>query len=162
MTRSRLARRLGGFLLAVLAVTGTSCGDGRPPCYPVRGTVTVDGKPVPNVMVILYPAAPVPGHEVNPYAETDATGAFEVSSYSQRDGAPAGEYVVAFDWPVMGGVLGNRADGPDRLGGQYSKAKAAFKLTVEKGAVTPPVYQLKTDPKVMERIKNKKPTFGGS
>lgn len=164
MTTRHLTRRAALAALAAAPLALASCGDGRVRRYPVRGRALVDGKPVPGVIVMLYATQPISGFDVNPYAETDGEGNFAFSSYDQTDGAAAGEYILVFDWPVMGGPLGNRPDGPDKLGGKYSKDKSPFRVTVEAQAKELETYQLQSDPKVMEQIKRKagKPTFGGN
>ncbi|HET6574826.1 MAG TPA: hypothetical protein VFG68_14570 [Fimbriiglobus sp.] len=163
MNTHALPRRAAAVAAALAVLALSSCGDNRVPRYPIRGKALVDGKPVPGVIVMLYAVKPVPGFDVNPYAETDAEGNFSFSSYDQADGAPSGEYVMTFDWPVMGGPFKNRPDGPDRLGGRYAKDKSQFKVTVETQAKELETFQLKSDPKVAEQIKRRgnRPSLGG-
>lgn len=71
------------------------CGDGRLSCYPVTGTVMVDGKPYPGAEVLLRPVAG--GDKLQkerPYGVTDELGTFELTTFLKNDGAPAGEYQV--------------------------------------------------------------------
>lgn len=74
-----------------------------PPTAPVTGTVTLDGKPTPGILVLLFPADNPPD-VVDPNVlslsrgGTDANGKFEITTFKSGDGAPVGEYLVAFYW----------------------------------------------------------------
>jgi hypothetical protein len=62
--------------------------------YPVRGTVVLDGCPVPDAMVVFYSGGA--GKKLTRAGDgvTEADGSFALSTYGAFDGAPAGEYVV--------------------------------------------------------------------
>lgn len=69
-------------VLALLAIVVGGCSRG-PKLYPVKGEVTLNGKPVPNAAVLLYQekgARP-------PEGKTDDGGMFQLLS-------PAGEYTA--------------------------------------------------------------------
>jgi len=70
------------------------------PTYKVSGQVNYDGKPAENVQIYLFPlAAPtIPDIPSNPRAITNKTGLFEISTYSENDGAPAGKYQILMIW----------------------------------------------------------------
>lgn len=80
---------------ATLAIVG--CGGGTPanqlPVYPAAGTVTYNGEPVADAMIIFRAV----GQKMTraPFASTDAEGRFSVSTYGLKDGAPAGEYQIS-------------------------------------------------------------------
>ncbi len=92
---------LGTLLLGLLG-----CGGGGPaeaikrkPTHPVKGSLTINKKPVEGVRVTLYPlnledrsgdfwTKGFPG------ALTKEDGSFVISTYNPDDGAPAGEYLV--------------------------------------------------------------------
>jgi hypothetical protein len=83
-------------LVAVLAlVVGISAGcssrSGRPPTYPVTGTVTWKGKPLEAATVVYVPVTP--GVEAAS-GITDAAGRYRLTTYVAGDGAQAGEYHV--------------------------------------------------------------------
>jgi hypothetical protein len=67
----------------------------RQATYPVRGKVTLDGKPVANATIVFKPvdAAKFKWRE-QPQAKSDAEGSFTVFTYEANDGAPAGDYRV--------------------------------------------------------------------
>ena len=82
----------GGLLLtAVVLISG--CGGG-PKLHKVSGTLTHDGKPLPNMNVIFAPVADVKGSS----GMTDADGKFTLKYSMDQEGVPAGEHVVYVDY----------------------------------------------------------------
>ncbi|MBN9118690.1 MAG: metallophosphoesterase [Planctomycetes bacterium] len=67
----------------------------RKPTFPVSGRVTVGGAPLVGATVTLH-AFNTDTEKYSAVADgkTDATGRFEVTTYTKFDGAPAGEYAV--------------------------------------------------------------------
>ena len=64
--------------------------------YPVTGRL-VFGETCPaGALVVLHPLKPP--IEVHPRATVKADGSFEISTYGQGDGAPAGEYRLTVAW----------------------------------------------------------------
>lgn len=129
VTGVRLVRASLASLLGCLAFLAVSCGDGRPPVYPVKGRVVdARGQPAFNALVVFHPEdakAPRPSGRVN------ESGDFLMTTYNKDDGAPAGKYAVTVFWqraqtnPFDG-------DGPDILGGRYNNPKSPpFTFTVE-------------------------------
>lgn len=92
-----LGRVVGGILALLMVSSGLSCHHqsvpGRP-VYPVHGQVLLDGKAVPNALVVFHPVEKWGAEENRPRAQTDSEGRFTVSTYGTHDGAPAGEYKV--------------------------------------------------------------------
>lgn len=79
------------WLTTLLAVLLCGCSDGRPPLYPVSGTVAFEsGDPVRNASIEFVPDSPAP----SPRGRIDAQGRFSLGTYETNDGAPAGEYRV--------------------------------------------------------------------
>jgi hypothetical protein len=70
-------------------------------------------------------------------------GTFALSTYGDKDGAPAGEYVVLVRWP--GKVLPDGREEPeDKLYGRYYDAsRPLLKATVQAGPNDLPTFQLK-------------------
>jgi calcineurin-like phosphoesterase family protein len=67
----------------------------RRPCHPVRGTVYLDGVPAAEAVIVFHlqdPATKKLSRAGDAFVEAD--GAFELSTYTASDGAPAGDYVV--------------------------------------------------------------------
>ena len=125
-----------GLFLALTALLMSSCGNGRKTCYPISGTVNVDGKPVADAMVQFHSSDPADHdgpNRVIAVAMTDDAGKFKISTYGDNDGAPAGEYAVTITWRQRSGLLKNQFDGPDRLKGKYNnKEQSGLKVTIEK------------------------------
>jgi hypothetical protein len=119
----------------LLAIAG--CGDDRIARYPVTGSVTIDGKPAEGAMIIFCPQNPSPEVEnLRPFGKSDATGAFNLMTFDEGDGAPAGSYKVLVKWPAPATVDPRDgrpgAPGPDRLRGKYYNLdKTPLTATVE-------------------------------
>src|SRR3954451_7091566 len=86
---------------AGLAVAACSpSGPSKKVCYPVKGELTVGGKPAEGATVILHPKD---GNAEEwsagfPRAKVGADGKFQASTYGENDGAPAGDYVILISW----------------------------------------------------------------
>jgi hypothetical protein len=117
----------------MLSACGDKPGGDRKEVFPVTGEAVVDGKPAAGVQVQL--------HDVNGMDKqmptmsagvTDEQGKFQISTYDQNDGAPAGDYVATFAWSELN--LISRDQGPDKLKKKYSNPKTStFKVKVESG-----------------------------
>jgi hypothetical protein len=72
-------------------INGCSRQPQRPPTFPVSGTVTLKGQPLEGARIVLVPTTPgVEGCA----AVSDAQGKFQVTTFSQGDGAQAGSYGI--------------------------------------------------------------------
>jgi hypothetical protein len=96
--------------LALLA----GCGPSRPVTVPVRGVVTLDGKPVNGATVLFQPTQGVPGRAI-----TAADGSFELTTFAKGDGAVVGRHSVAVSKFTMSGVAETEGgvSGPVAAGG---------------------------------------------
>lgn len=73
------------------------CGDGMPKCYPVSGTVYVDGKPLEGEFdgtIRFVSATPDEKYGRPATAQIDANGHFALTSFKNGDGCPKGKYGV--------------------------------------------------------------------
>jgi hypothetical protein len=89
---------LPSFVGLVLLVTAIGCGDsGEHGVASAGGTVTLDGKPVPDLVVTFTPQAGAAGGNPGKSAtgRTDAAGKFTLSTYKVGDGAIVGSHQVA-------------------------------------------------------------------
>lgn len=98
------------FVANMTFLSGCGSNDGpvianAKPTFPVSGELVLDGKPAVGVNVMLIPAAEAAefsgGYMEEGYGgihtgKTDTVGKFAISTYLLNDGAPAGEYVAAF------------------------------------------------------------------
>lgn len=76
---------------ACLAVAGCGSADGLPDVVPVRGTVTLDGEPLPSGDVLYLPTDPA-GRQAR--GSIDERGRFRLSTLRPNDGALPGEYRI--------------------------------------------------------------------
>jgi hypothetical protein len=89
--------------LAASAVVG--CGGGGPKYVPASGTLTLDGKPYNDGVVVFLPKAtpgnPNPGR--SSAGETDAKGHFVLKTDDLKNGAVVGKHLVKISTrgPVM-------------------------------------------------------------
>lgn len=123
-----------GLALSVAVVLLTGCGPSLPTAYPVTGEVRIDGEPAAGVELVFYAESPPPdelGVPV-PRAHTDASGRYEVSTYTGGDGAPAGGYSVSAIWMTEGpeGADPESFNTVDQLAGRYANPKTSG-LTAE-------------------------------
>ena len=136
------------FLLCLVACAG--CGDGKLARYPVHGIVNIDGKPAEGVMVIF---CPVGGSDevqkVRPTGVTGKDGKFELTTLTNNDGAPAGDYKIIAQW--LGKMGTDKFGRPavegetDKLKGKYMNLeKSELKATVKNAATELAAFELKS------------------
>ena len=88
-------------LLSALAFA-SGCSKSGPELFTVSGTVTLQGKPLPNVIVTFIPD----GEGKSASGTGDEEGNYKLSTFAPNDGALAGKYRVAImpkDPPPMAG-----------------------------------------------------------
>jgi len=96
----------------------------RKPVYPVKGRVFVNGQPAQGVDLTFFPVGAEPDpNKVLSHATTDAEGWVNVGTYEGNDGAPEGEYKVAFSW--MHRPPFQQGGGTDRLAGPLSSPQTS-------------------------------------
>ena len=152
MIKKNTVFRVAGIWI-VLAAFG--CGGGGPkpvkfdkkPTFPVTGRVTINGTPQALIDIEFVPIEKVllPDTFAVSRAETDTEGMFTASTYENKDGVPAGEYVLLFHWTGPTVVVANRIAGgnqpvPDptaaKLNEKYGRAHLrdkVVKVKVEPG-----------------------------
>jgi hypothetical protein len=138
-SHQRLSRLWAPALLtAIVAFCSCGCGDGHVQTFPVSGQVLVKGKPAEGAFVVFHPKGGSDKDKAvpRPYATTNADGQFQMTTYEEEDGAPAGSYRVSIVWrPVPKSRL--EAEGPDRLHGKYSNpASSGLDVEVSKDPST--------------------------
>ena len=87
------------FVLCVFVLPTTGCGDAGPEIPPlgsVTGVVTLDGQPLPEVMVMFQPKA---GGRSS-MGKTDATGNYILNFNSETPGAIIGDHAVSIRTPM--------------------------------------------------------------
>jgi hypothetical protein len=64
--------------------------------------------------------------------DTKEDGSFEIATYQQGDGVPAGDYALIFTWKPFNVM--SRDYGPDKFKGKYAKKEdPQHKFTVKEG-----------------------------
>ena len=97
----RSLRRLAAAFASGSLVLFWGCAGEGPLCYPVRGQVTLDGKPLAEAMVVLHPLTGSVVGGQKPIGFTDQDGRFVLTTYQSGDGAPPGEYAVTVEYRAM-------------------------------------------------------------
>lgn len=135
-------------LPALLIVAMAGCGIrpiSIPKTTPVKGSVTLKGKPASGVLVQFHPKFSTGKLKFIPSGETDATGKYVLSTGKPGDGAPVGDYVVT--------LRRNRIESDkqnsgielevDEFKGKYSNPdQSQFKVTVKAGENEIEAFQL--------------------
>ncbi|QVL33182.1 hypothetical protein KIH39_04490 [Telmatocola sphagniphila] len=121
------------FWVAILSFACISCsGDpynGHPP-QPVSGQVLINGEPAKGASIIFHHEGDWGTRSIVPQATCDQEGKFVMSTYSQNDGAPEGEYKIALSWPAYR----TKKASPDKLNGKFSDPKTSgLKVTIHPG-----------------------------
>jgi hypothetical protein len=121
-------------LLATASIVLHGCSQPvQPDAYPVKGVLLVDGAPAANACVAFHPLNR-PNASI-PVGRTDSRGVFHLATRSDRDGAPAGDYVVTIVWTEDSLALDDCACADpikhDRLRGFYADADlSSIRVTV--------------------------------
>ncbi|MFZ4733207.1 MAG: carboxypeptidase-like regulatory domain-containing protein [Pirellulales bacterium] len=128
--------------LAVLA----GCGTKGESLYPVKGRITVDGKPADGAVLLFHPES---GGQVAS-ATADSSGAF-ACVYNTKPGIPAGKYKITANWPdptkrnAKGTMMGQTPDIPDLLQGKFAmRDKSTLSVEVSPTTKELPPIELST------------------
>lgn len=92
---------LSSLLTLTLLLQGCG-GPSRPRTYPVSGSVTYKGTPIEGAIVTLVPNDTENGESA--VGTTNAAGKFDLTTFSNGDGAVAGSYkvkVIKFEYPKL-------------------------------------------------------------
>ena len=138
--------RLTGLVALLLAVIG--CGE--PPAdlptaalLPVTGTINVNGKPASGAQVTFHPVDA--GATVTPSGIVDASGQFQLTTYTAADGAAAGKYQVTISWAdvIKGGS--DPEYGREKLPGRFQDPDMSGLVCEVKPDITEPLaFNIKT------------------
>lgn len=93
--------------------------------YPVTGFVHVDGRPPVGAKLEFSRVNSEQWAVLTPKAVVDKLGRFQVTSIANRNGAPAGEYIVTVKWtPEQLGFEGFES-GPNLLPARYASTDSS-------------------------------------
>lgn len=140
------------FLSSVFVISGCVNRDGpeptdKKPTFPVKGVVSIDGKPTADVHVYFANAEQLVSDQntletTGPGTITDSEGKFSFSTYYADDGLPVGNYALTFCWTngVVAPIISTNDEPPelDRSAERFNlkygiPANSEIKFTVEDG-----------------------------
>jgi hypothetical protein len=109
-------------LAAVLLLSGTGCGSGKPKIYKVTGKVTLDGQPLAGAFLQFMPADPATGLEMAT-GTSGGDGVYNLTTYNTNDGAMEGDYKVLVTRKVKSAdtPAGNGAMDPKAMQNMFEK-----------------------------------------
>ena len=119
--------------------------------YPVKGKVTVDGKPGEHVVVVLHKADSKETFTLKPSGSVGPDGTFVIKTFVPdtrvtKDGAPAGKYYATCQWFHPDGqksAIGGEYL-PDKLQGKYAHPDSTkLEVIVREGSNELPPFELK-------------------
>ena len=129
-SRCFAARCIAAACFLALGICG--CGDDGPALGEVGGTVTLDGKPLPDAWVIFEPAEPGP----DSVGTTDELGHYDLRYNARKTGAWVGQHTVRIGTGTVGG--GDEEAGPrkpERVAPNFNK-DSSLRVEVERGENT--------------------------
>jgi hypothetical protein len=109
---------LVAILPAIVALAG--CADPQAPVFPVKGSVTYQGKPAAGAQVFLNAVKANEIDDVSANATVGTDGSYAITTYEPGDGAPAGDYVVTVQWFKLVTNDGGSGAGPNVLPKEYA------------------------------------------
>lgn len=120
--------------------------------FPVKGSVKVNGEPAAGMVVNFNGLGQgQAGNASRPVGRTDATGAYELSTNGDKDGAVEGEYAITFFWPSDEGALPT-----DLLGGKFSDpVRSKIKVSVAPKLNELAPFELDVDAKKLKAAKGR-------
>ena len=135
--RNRIVHLIALSTAGILAFAAAGCGEkhlNEKQVFKIKGTVKVDGNPVPDIQVALHAkAGPDDKQPTYPQGFTDAEGHIRISTYEDGDGAPEGEYNLTFVWQEFN-LLSRSYGGPDKLNKKYADPKnSPFNVVLAEG-----------------------------
>jgi hypothetical protein len=120
----------------VAALAGCSDEGEKVPVFPVKGAVQFEGEPASGAFVAFHPKSPAkPGQEpLRSAAQVQPDGGFELTTYTQGDGAPAGEYAVTVQWTKLIKQGNDAVAGPNVIPHAYgSPDSTPLTVTIKEG-----------------------------
>jgi hypothetical protein len=136
--------------VSALCLAALGCGENLQPDLPtlhaVTGTVRYRGQPADKFRVVFHTQTDIGKLHFAPAAVTDERGNFKLRSYAPDDGAPAGEYLVTFEWPdhINRGDEMDFVPEKDRLRGAYGNPEQShFRITIRAGENKLPPFNLR-------------------
>jgi hypothetical protein len=122
-------------------------GRSQPPpsgeVHPVVGKLLLNDSYPEGALVVLHPLSPL--ITTHPRATVRADGSFQVSTFAEGDGAPAGDYLVSAVWYKAGLKNGQPALSGNQLPPQYAQPQTSgWSLKVVPGVNELPTWQIES------------------
>lgn len=134
-------------MCSLLLVSFFGCAPAKDPwevTYPASGTVTFKGRPVVDAELAFFPEDPSVPESVRPKAKSTEGGKFEVWTYAQGDGAPAGSYKVTIVHHEIAVSKDTIVAKPNDLPAKFSKRDTTdIKVNIVEGKNELPAIELK-------------------
>ncbi|MFO0956749.1 MAG: hypothetical protein U0800_04685 [Isosphaeraceae bacterium] len=128
--------------VALGAMAGCSGGKAGTPTFPVEGRVEYQGKAATGAFVVFHPTQEQ-GGEVRPTGKVGEDGKFQLTSFDDLDGAPAGEYAVTVEWYKLVNKGSDWQRGPNVIPPKYGKADTTpIRVTIREGSNTLEPFQI--------------------
>lgn len=107
------------------------------PTFPIKGQVLFEGQPLRDALVVFHPPASGDSQPLRSMARTDANGYFEMSTYKEKDGVPAGSYLVSV-------VKQDEDTGIHLIPPMYAdSASSGLRIEVREGSNEPQTFRLR-------------------
>ncbi len=125
------------FYLAAIVLVAAGCGKKTFKLVPVKGNITVDGKPMGDLMIQFMPD--IEGTDKLPegptsFAVSDASGNFELKTFEGGVGAMEGLHrVTVVDQLEERPAQGEQPKNTPRLNSIFATTTAGLKATIEAG-----------------------------
>jgi len=142
-------------------VFASSCGrsktpeiQGKLPVFPVKGTLILEGKPLANADLVFHPTTPLPkdASQILPRGRTNEDGAFNLTTYYDNDGAPAGKYRVTVSYRGSHQNL-RTSDEPELMPSAYRSPRASvLRAEVQEGDNDLPPLEIKLTPEQQQVV----------
>ena len=128
-------------LLAATSLCGCSSKQERIPVHPVKGSVTFEGRPLANALIVLHPKSATGKLDYSSQGKTDASGEFQVTTYDTNDGAPVGDYAVTVQYYELITNGSSSEPGPNILAPKYATPQTTdiFVTVKAEPNVLPPI-----------------------
>lgn len=132
MSKISFPRGAGVVATICLAVLSLSCSNGRKQVFRVHGQVLdAKGKPAVGAVVIFHPVNADTNDPLKPVGNVDENGRFSLTTYTEGDGAQAGDYVITITWLTPKKTPFDSIGG-DQLRGRYTTPeRSPHRFTVE-------------------------------
>jgi hypothetical protein len=141
-------RTLAGFTMCIVVICSGCGGDGSAKLYPVKGKITVGGKPLADCGVNFTTDSPVQGAQPGYSGKTNTAGEYQLTDGAGKTGAAVGKYKVSFAvvvTPEAAKAAMMMKSGPGAPGGPPAASAAPFPSEYSSAATSPKEVEVKAE-----------------